>query len=307
MKKTKHLHNGLMTTRGPGLILLTLFLLGYVGIEEQANPTPYTANLVNHPLSATPILISNPLLTSTTISPRKVPLPLETDLPNFSAIKNVKQKKIRFFRYLLAYTQAENSRIKVKRDRIQLHQAQITTHKPLRPSDQKWLKNLAKYYKLPANLNPNTEKFYPALLQLVDILPPSMVLAQGANESGWGGSRFAKKGNNLFGEWCHTKGCGLVPLQRQKGYNHEVARFGSVTASVQAYYHNINSHPAYAPLRKLREKLRHTAQPITGMTLGEMLTPYSQRGAAYVKSIQNMIRINDLSRFDSAISYPGST
>lgn len=32
-------------------------------------------------------------------------------------------------------------------------------------------------------------------------LPPSLVLAQTAEESGWGASRFAVEGNALFGLW----------------------------------------------------------------------------------------------------------
>ena len=38
------------------------------------------------------------------------------------------------------------------------------------------------------------------LLRRVDVIPPSLVLAQGAIESGWGTSRFARQGNNLYGQ-----------------------------------------------------------------------------------------------------------
>ncbi|MCJ7602030.1 MAG: glucosaminidase domain-containing protein, partial [Desulfobulbaceae bacterium] len=39
------------------------------------------------------------------------------------------------------------------------------------------------------------------LLLRVDVLPVSLILAQGAIESSWGGSRFVAEGNNLFGIW----------------------------------------------------------------------------------------------------------
>jgi len=39
-------------------------------------------------------------------------------------------------------------------------------------------------------------------------------MAQAANESAWGLSRFAQKGNNLFGKRCVKKGCGIVTDQR---------------------------------------------------------------------------------------------
>ena len=40
-----------------------------------------------------------------------------------------------------------------------------------------------------------------ALLVRVDTVPASLALAQAAKESGWGTSRFAREGYNLFGYW----------------------------------------------------------------------------------------------------------
>ena len=38
----------------------------------------------------------------------------------------------------------------------------------------------------------------------MDIIPPSLALAQAAEESGWGTSRFVVEGNALFGQWTIT-------------------------------------------------------------------------------------------------------
>ena len=65
-------------------------------------------------------------------------------------------------------------------------------------------------------------------------------------ESAWGTSRFAREGNNLFGQWCYKTGCGIVPKRRGEGQVHEVASFESVDAAVASYLRNINSHRAYA-------------------------------------------------------------
>ena len=40
---------------------------------------------------------------------------------------------------------------------------------------------------------------------------------QAANESAWGTSRFARIGLNFFGQWCYSKGCGMVPKRRNTG------------------------------------------------------------------------------------------
>ena len=69
------------------------------------------------------------------------------------------------------------------------------------------------------------------LLERVDAVALEVALAQSANESAWGQSRFAKQGNNFFGQWCYRKGCGIVPKKRDKGGRHEVAKFKSVNAA----------------------------------------------------------------------------
>ena len=117
-------------------------------------------------------------------------------------------------------------------------------------------------------------------------------MAQAANESAWGLSRFAQKGNNLFGQWCFKKGCGIVPGQRNAGANHEVRKFASINDSVASYMHNLNTGRAYKDLRKLRATLRSTNAAVDGHTLAKGLIKYSSRGKAYVKEIQSMIKTN---------------
>ncbi|MBF0196027.1 MAG: glucosaminidase domain-containing protein [Magnetococcales bacterium] len=219
-------------------------------------------------------------------------------IPDFASIRDVKLKKRKFFAWLLEFVELENNRINALRDNILSFQKQGKNKENFLPSDIIWLKSLARDYGLSPKRHPYEPEFFTALLRSVDILPPSLVLAQGANESGWGGSRFARQGNNLFGQWCYNKGCGIVPLRREKNLTHEVARYHSVRDSVRAFFLNINTHPAYAPLRKLREQLRNEQKPLTGMKLGDMLIPYSQRGKAYVDSIKALIKSNKLSQYD---------
>ena len=55
---------------------------------------------------------------------------------------------------------------------------------------------------------------------------------------------------------------------------------------------NINRHDAYRELRHIRASLRRAQLPVTGLALAEGLMNYSERGAAYVNELQNMIRYN---------------
>ena len=92
--------------------------------------------------------------------------------------------------------------------------------------DIKWALKTADEYGM-KDFDVANDVSWPLLLNRVDVIPPSLALAQGANESAWGTSRFSKEGNNYFGQWCFKLGCGLVPRQRDSGAQHEVAKFDS--------------------------------------------------------------------------------
>ena len=123
-------------------------------------------------------------------------------------------------------------------------------------------------------------------------------LAQAANESAWGTSRFATKGNNLFGQWCFSKGCGLVPRGRVEGASHEVAKFSSPFRSVRAYIQNLNRHPTYQELRDIRQEDRRGKDPLSGVDMAAGLLGYSERGQEYVDEIRAMIHYNNLTFYD---------
>ena len=131
------------------------------------------------------------------------------------------------------------------------------------------------------------------LFKKVNVIPPSLALAQAANESAWGTSRFAQKANNLFGEWCFSKGCGIVPLSRPEGKTYEVEKFSILSESVASYIHNLNSHPAYEKLREAREVVG-----VNGYEVAVGLESYSARGEKYIKEIQSMIEYNKLQEYD---------
>ena len=132
------------------------------------------------------------------------------------------------------------------------------------------------------------------LLKRINVIPPSLAMAQGANESAWGTSRFARKANNFFGQWCYKKGCGIVPARRDKGTKHEVRRFSNPQQSVGAYIFNLNTGRVYSLIRKLRVASQANSTNPSGYELAKGLIKYSQRREAYVKEIRSMISYNKL-------------
>ena len=92
------------------------------------------------------------------------------------------------------------------------------------------------------------------LLRRADVIPVPIALAQAAIESGWGTSRFAIKGNALFGQWAWRDDAGLRPLTPTND-RAVVRSFGTLSGSVRAYIHNLNTHPYYENFRNARAAL----------------------------------------------------
>ena len=140
-----------------------------------------------------------------------------------------------------------------------------------------------------------------ALLAHVDIIPPSLAIAQSAEESGWGTSRFAREGNALFGQRAykaHKKG--IVPEKRPDGTTFRVRAFDHLIDGVKSYAHNLNSHSAYRDFRNERAKMRAETGEIDGYRLAGALLRYSERGADYIKTLRVIMRVNTLRAFDDA-------
>ena len=163
------------------------------------------------------------------------------------------------------------------------------------------LKALALKYKvIPDADAPLDEKQRQELLLRIDMLPPSLVLAQAAEESGWGRSRFTVEGNSFFGQWDFS-GNGMIPAKQRKELgNYGLARFESPLASVEGYMLNINTHRAYQKLRELRASLRAQNKLLTGIEFAGTLDKYSERGQAYIDGLRKMIRFNKLEPVDEA-------
>jgi Bax protein len=134
----------------------------------------------------------------------------------------------------------------------------------------------------------------------VDVVPPSLALAQAAEESGWGTSRFASVGNSLFGQRVWKRGAGMTPAERDTRARFEVRKFAKLESSVAAYIHNLNSHAAYRGFRDERAAMRDARRPRHGEALVVHLERYSERGTDYVESLRTIIRDNNFGRFDSA-------
>jgi Bax protein len=205
------------------------------------------------------------------------------------------EKKRAFLLSMLPMVLMANQAIEAERQEIESLLARHDHQGLLQEEDLRCLQEMVDYYKLPGD--PLTDQRARAmLLHRVDILPPSLVLAQAATESGWGTSRFAREGNNLFGQMTFRPGNGIVPANRRKGEIHEYKRFGTLFESVRSYMRNLNTHAAYREFRDLRAQLRRSGKPLSGVLLADGLNAYSTRNSDYIADVRAVIRANGLDR-----------
>lgn len=225
---------------------------------------------------------------------REVPRIYLASMPgDIGEIRETKKRKALFFRAVLPLVLQVNEEIAKDRTRLRDLMAARKKGDKIGPIDRLWLIVMAERYR-------TGRGDLEALISRVDVIPPSLALAQAAEESGWGASRFVQEGNAMFGQWTWADVPGIVPKEREAGKTHKIKAFESLLQSVRAYARNLNTHRAYRHLRKARLELRRAGKPVPGITLAEQLTSYSERGPAYVKTLRSIIAVNKLSRFDGA-------
>lgn len=205
-------------------------------------------------------------------------------------IDNIVDRKKLFIRVILPLIIYENNQIEEDRDYLN----QILREKSISEEETLWLDKKFIEYKVN---NKNIEE----LKIKMDIIPPSIALAQAAYESGWGTSRFAMEGNSLFGVRTWQKGKGMVPLDRDEEANFEVKTFKIIRASISAYKKNLNTHASYKEFRRARAEQRNNRNKISGLELAKFLDKYSEIGYEYADRLKKIIEQNSLTDFDDSI------
>lgn len=277
-------------TRLPALAIATA-VLGWTLPPANADP----ASPVNGAAGANGALTDGVRLAAIREGRRLVPATIHRDVPEVLATDApAKVRKRIFFKTVLPAVLRANAEIRRQRrflNRVAVKRAAGVT---LDLATQWRLAKLAERYE-------TQPEALTTLRRRVDVIPPSLALAQAAIESGWGGSRFAQTANALFGQRSYNcQSCGLKPRGVSASANFVVTGFPTIFASVKAYMRNLNTHRAYVDLRRRRWRARQEGRPLDGRELAAGLLRYSERGPAYIKDVRQIIASNDLTDFDGA-------
>jgi len=206
-------------------------------------------------------------------------------------IKATKDRKELFLLSVLPLILRVNDEIWAEREKLIKLKKLVKNKIKLSAEDRLWLAVMEDRYKV-------VRGDVGALELGMDIIPPSLALAQAAEESGWGTSRFVVEGNALFGQWTGNSKSGLIPLGREINRNYRVQAFRSLLDGVRAYARNLNTHRAYRSFRVGRSELRRSGKILSGSKLSLHLASYSERGESYIRSLQKIITSNSLEKFD---------
>lgn len=216
---------------------------------------------------------------------------------------SVQFKKSLFYRVLLSLVLFENEAIMRDREALLKMLGPRQSDGGYPGARMRRIKELAVRYGVmePLDETPLTDAQLEELLLRVDMVPPSLALAQAAHESGYASSRFAHEGNALFGQWDWGADA-IAPEQRRSGMgNYGIRAFDQPVDSVRSYMMNLNTHRAYAGFRAERAAQRGDRRGrivMDALSLADTLTSYSERGVEYTEELKSTIRFNRLMRAD---------
>ena len=120
-------------------------------------------------------------------------------------------------------------------------------------------------------------------------VPYEMIIGQAALESGWGTSRFATEGNNLFGIRTWKKDMPhLLPQGVEKWPGWGVKVFASKCDSVKYYIDLLNNHSAYEKFRELRKTTNDSMKLIKTLDKFSTTADYDKRVARMILRISKL-------------------
>lgn len=194
----------------------------------------------------------------------------------------IKERKVTFINQILPSILICKHKLELEKDKIAELGEKI--EKSLNKNEQRYLDSLFLQYK-----TNNIEE----LLLRINTHPSSLVIAQAALESAWGTSRFYIEGNNVFGIWSFSAKENRMPSKGLRdGKPVYLKMYNTLTESVADYFLVLARGP-YTEFRQQRKVIKNPVE------LSSHLTNYSELDMEYVRRLNQIIRKNDLKKYDN--------
>ena len=209
---------------------------------------------------------------------------IEHDVPTKFVTMNEKQRKIEFIEWILPIVARQNDLVMQERKIILKLQNRELLGIQLRETEIDFLNIMQLKY---------GGNSFDDLLARVNVIPTALVISQASIESGWGSSRFAQEGNNLFGIRTYNKDTPDMKPKNNSNANFKVRSYLTVDDSVANYLLLLNTHHAYKDFRTARSYMSHV-DAMDDHALADTLFDYSELGSQYIEMIH--VHLNNIQK-----------
>lgn len=203
----------------------------------------------------------------------------EVDLRELSSV----ERKKAFVDMLLPAINEVHEEIKENKAIVE----KLAVKEELTPEEREFCEELFKTYKVEYG---NWKELQGKMV----IYPASLILTQGALESGWGTSRFFREGNNIFGMWSTNPNEPRIAANgvRENGFVPHLRKYDTIEESVKDIVMTISVSDAYKTVRKLLNEDKSPSKVASG------LIKYSEEGTKYVEKVQKTLEYNEFEKYD---------
>lgn len=203
----------------------------------------------------------------------------EIDLRELSSV----ERKKAFVDMLLPAINEVHEEIKENKAIVE----KLAVKEELTPEEREFCEGLFKTYKVEYG---NWKELQGKMV----IYPASLILTQGALESGWGTSRFFREGNNIFGMWSTNPNEPRIAANgvRENGFVPHLRKYDTIEESVKDIVMTISVSDAYKTVRKLLNEDKSPSEVASG------LIKYSEEGTKYVEKVQKTLEYNEFEKYD---------
>lgn len=187
---------------------------------------------------------------------------------DYAQITDEKKRNALFIKILAPLAFKINSEIMQERSDIQKIADDFEKDQDISDEQSRLLEEKALKYDIFSRLKGYQRHKYliSELLNKVDELPPSFLIAAAAMETNWGTSRIVKEGNSLYKQLIWHTDQGLKPEGETEDDTYRIAVFPNLISSMRAFALKLNSSISFVHLRNFRRELRFQDSILTGST-----------------------------------------
>ncbi len=227
------------------------------------------------------------------------PLFLGSFPSDFDQIEDKSLRNRLFIQILAPLALLVNERIVEERYPLLLMRERLDRQEQLTPADKEKLEELAKKYDFFTRMK-GKERYdilLAELLNRVDAVPPSFLIAAAAAESNWGTAREVRLGNALYKQKVWFGEEGIKPLDDPDD-SYRIKVYPDLLSAMEEYALKFNRDVNFDHFRNLRMQRRNHSKPLRGnamaynMVVGSPLENYAGL-ISYIITFYDLVNIDE--------------